>query len=384
MSEINIEFNALVLNYKDVNALKPYERNSKLHDKKQVLQIAESIKKFGFNVPVLIDQDNNIIAGHGRVMASKELGMEKIPTIQISHLTEAQKRAFIITDNKLAANSEWDNKILALELEELVALNLDFDLEITGFETNQIDLIISENKDSENDDFPDINASDQTVTKTGDIWLLGSHRLICGDSREPEIYKLLMGNLKADMVIGDPPYNVKIGVAPPKGKEQLHTPFAMAHGEMSAEEYTEFLKKIFGNLVEYSKDGSIHYLFITWRKMYEMQTAGRSHYKGLKNLCIWNKSNAGIGTFYRNKHGLIFVFKNGTALHTNNFKLGQDGRSRTNVWNCPSAISFFKDPITGESRNDLMKMHPTVLPVSIFVDINLLIRSLLLNRKKLK
>ena len=207
--------------------------------------------------------------------------------------------------------------------------------------------------------------------KSGDIWQLGKHRLICGDSRNEENYKNLMGNLKADMVVGDPPYNVKLGATNKDRKPSIHKPFAMGYGEMSEEEYTEFLAGIFKNLVEYSKDGSIHYVFINWRNIYAMHTAGRQHYAELKNICVWNKPNAGMGTFYRSKYGLVFVFKNGDEPHINNFGLGEDGRFRTNVWDYPSATSFFQDPVTGESRNDLMKMHPTVLPVSIFIDMML-------------
>ncbi|MDB2415033.1 site-specific DNA-methyltransferase [Rickettsiales bacterium] len=356
--------------------LKPYKKNSKIHDKKQVKQIAASIKEFGFNVPILIDGENNIIAGHGRVLACKELGIEEIPTISIEHLSDTQKRAFLIADNKLTENAEWDKEMLALEFKELGELDLSFDLDITGFSINDIDFIIGEDTaaEGEEENLEEIlQASEDlpVVTKSGNIWILGRHKLMCGDSRDTENYKQLMGNLKADMVVGDPPYNVKLGATNKDRKPSIHKPFAMGYGEMSEEEYTEFLAGIFKNLAEYSKDGSIHYVFINWRNMYAMHNAGRQHYTELKNICVWNKPNAGMGTFYRSKYGLVFVFKNGDEPHINNFGLGEDGRFRTNVWDYPSATSFFQDPVTGESRNDLMKMHPTVLPVSIFIDMML-------------
>lgn len=366
------EHRPLHVESRKVEELTPYERNSKIHDKKQVKQIAASIQEFGFNVPVLIDGQNRIIAGHGRVLAAKQLGMEEVPTIAIDHLTDAQRRAFVIADNKLAENSSWDTGMLALELKELGAFDLGFDLEITGFNTGEMDLILlDENEeDSGADAIPDINENLPAICKPGDIWQLGDHRLICGDSRDSQTYVSLLGERKADMVIADPPYNVPIGGNAVPDKKPSHGQFAMAFGEMDSEEFTDFLGSIFKNLAAFSKNGSIHYIFMNWRSQYEILTAGRSHYKELKNLCVWNKSNAGLGTFYRNKHELVFVFKNGREPHTNNFEWGGD-RFRSNVWDYPSANSFSKDSITGETKGERVVLHPTVLPVAMFADMML-------------
>jgi len=365
------EHRPLRVESRKVEELTPYERNSKIHNKKQVKQIAASIHEFGFNVPVLIDGQNRIIAGHGRVLAAKQLGFAEVPTISIDHLTDAQRRAFIIADNKLTENSSWNNEMLALEFKELGALDLSFDLEITGFDTGEMDLILlDENKaNSDADVIPAIDESLPAICKPGDIWQLDDHRLICSDSTKSETYQRLLGDKHADLVNVDPPYNVPVdGYISGWGK-QKHSEFAMATGEMTDEEFLEFLSNTFRNLAAYSRDGSIHYVFIDWKHVYDVITAGKRHYAEFKNLCIWNKDNAGMGAFYRNKHELICVFKNGSAPHINNFELGQHGRARSNVWDYPAVRTFFKDAETGERRDGLMRLHPTPRPVAMLMDI---------------
>lgn len=356
-----------------VATLKPYEKNSKIHDKKQVKQIAASIKEFGFNVPILIDGKNNIIAGHGRVLACKELGIDTVPAISIEHLTEAQKRAFIIADNKLTENAEWDKDMLALEFKELGSLDLSFDLDITGFSVSDIDLILGEEtpEESEEENLADIlqiTEDTPVITKPGDIWQLGKHRLICGDSTDEATYEKLLDGSKAAMIICDPPYNVPVGGHVLQRDDGKHPEFAMASGEMSEAEFTYFLATVFGHLAAFSKNGSIHYVWMDWRHMQEMLTAGGRSYTELKNLCVWNKSVGGLGSFYRSKHELVFVFKNGTKPHTNNFELGQYGRPRSNVWDYPAPNCFFTDAESGETRDELVKLHPTVRPVAMVVD----------------
>jgi DNA modification methylase len=365
------EHRPLRVESRKVEKLVPYERNSKIHDKKQVKQIAASIQEFGFNVPVLIDGQNRIIAGHGRVLAAKQLEMKEVPTIAIDHLTDAQRRAFIIADNKLTENSSWNTEMLALEFKELGMLDLSFDLEITGFDTSEMDLILlDENKaPTDADVMPDIDEDMPTNCKAGDIWQLGDHRLICGDSTKSEIYERLLGEQRADLVNVDPPYNVPVdGYISGWGK-QKHSEFAMATGEMTDDEFLTFLGETFKNLATYSRSGSIHYVFIDWKHVYDVITAGRQHYTEFKNLCVWNKDNAGMGAFYRNKHELICVFKNGSTPHINNFELGQHGRARSNVWDYPAVRTFFKDSETGERRDGLMKLHPTPRPVAMLMDI---------------
>lgn len=352
----------------DIGDLQPYDRNARIHDKKQVRQIANSIKQFGFNVPILIDGNKRIIAGHGRLMAAKELGLKKVPVISIEHLTEAQKRAFIIADNKLTENAGWNLEILNLEFSDLSNLDLGFDLDITGFSIGEIDLILNpDESDNEADIVPDVSETN-IVTKLGDIWQLGEHRIICADSTKAETYQALLEGKKAAMVITDPPYNVKVdGHICGSGKIK-HSEFAMASGEMSKSEFTEFLHMTFEQLAKSSKDGSIHFVFMDWRHMQEVLNAGDKNYTELKNLCVWNKSNAGMGSFYRSKHELVFVFKNGAKPHINNFELGQHGRYRTNVWDYAGVNSFSKSNTEHESEASDLSWHPTVKPVAMVAD----------------
>jgi hypothetical protein len=316
------------------DTLKPYANNARSHTKRQISQIAKSIQKFGFCNPVLIDDQRQIIAGHGRVAAAKLIGIEQVPTVKLSHLTDVEKRAYILADNRLAEKAGWDREILAIELQTLVSLN--FEVELTGFETAEIDIILDEAAEASSeatngeDNIP-VYSTGPAVTRLGDLWDLGSHRLLCADARHRTSYAMLLGETKAEFVFTDPPYNVPIaGHVCGLGRIH-HADFAMGCGEMSETEFIGFLKAVFGELSAHTVDGSIHQICMDWRHMAEMLAAGNATYTELKNLCVWNKSNAGMGTFYRSKHELVFVWKNGTAPHINTFELGQFGRSRSNV-----------------------------------------------------
>ncbi len=346
--------------------LRPYAKNARRHSKKQIRQIADSIETFGWTNPVLIDGEGGIIAGHGRVEAAKLLGLGQVPTLLINHLSEAEKRAYILADNKLAENASWDPEILALELQSLDGLELGFDLEVTGFETAEIDLIIEDLEGSTDDPaadaLPEADPLGSPVSRPGDLWHLGAHRLLCGDATKPEALDRLLDGDLAQMVFVDPPYNVAIeGNVSGLGSVR-HRDFAMASGEMSQAEFTGFLTKALENLAKHSADGSIHFVCMDWRHMAELLAAGKAAYSELKNLCIWNKTNAGMGTFYRSKHELVFVYKNGTAPHINTFELGQHGRSRSNVWTYAGAN------VLGAERLEELRMHPTVKPVALIAD----------------
>jgi DNA modification methylase len=339
--------------------LKPYERNARKHSKKQVAQIAESIQRFGFNNPVLMDGDNVIIAGHGRVQAALRLGLDKVPTLQVTHLTDAQKRAYILADNRLAEKAGWDEDILAIELQFLVEAEVEFDVTVTGFDMGEVDLLLQEEEDDTDD--KNIPLPPPTpVTQLGDLWQLGDHLVYCGNSLEHESYTKLLGDQKAAMVFTDPPYNVPInGHVSGKG-ETRHEEFAMAVGEMTPEQFTGFLRQACELLAEFSTTGSLHFICMDWRHLRELLTAGESVYAELKNICVWNKDRGGMGALYRSKHELVALFKNGTGPHVNNVELGKHGRYRTNVWNYP-AISA----LTG----DKLAMHPTVKPVKLIADV---------------
>ena len=312
---------------------------------------------------MLIDENGSIVAGHGRVAAAKQLGMTQVPTIALDHLTPAERRAYVIADNRLAELAGWDAEILKIEFQALAELDLDFDLEITGFETAALDLLLDGDvADGEDpDDVLPEALPDAPVTQAGDVWLLGNHRLICGDAQLPETYATLMVNDRARMVFTDPPYNVKIsGNVCGSGAIQ-HREFAMASGEMDQAGFTQFLANSLSGMSTVSMDGAIHFVCMDWRHIEELQNAGSGIYSELKNLIVWKKTNGGMGTFYRSQHELIFAWKVGTAAHINTFGLGDTGRYRTNVWEYPGVNSF------GANQKDL-KLHPTVKPVALVTD----------------
>lgn len=348
-----------------VSELKPYSRNARTHSKKQVGQVAASIQSFGFNVPILVDEEQTVLAGHARLEAAKKLGLDTVPCVRLSHMSKAQKKAFILADNRLALNAGWDEETLSLELKDLIDLDKDFEIGVTGFSVAEIDGLVEgirfeEPGNPKDNRLPEV--TDVAVTRPGDLWLLGPHRLLCGSALSPEDCSRLMGGMKAQFVITDPPYNVPItGHVSGLGKVR-HREFAAASGEMTADQFTAFLETAFRNLVANSTDGSIHMVFIDWRHIAEVQAAGGSVYSELKNLIVWVKDNGGMGSFYRSRHELIFVFKNGTAPHVNSFELGQHGRYRTNVWTYKGMNSF------GGKRNDELGLHPTVKPVALLAD----------------
>jgi DNA modification methylase len=350
---------------RSIAKLRPYKRNARTHSKKQIMQIAHSIERFGFTNPVLVSDDGEIIAGHGRVEAAKSLGIKAVPTLALSHLSEAERRAYVLADNKLALNAGWDKEMLAIELQALV--DLEFDTELTGFSLAEVDLVLDEasNADPEGCDAPEDEvptiASD-AVSRRGDLWVLGNHRLLCGDTQVPADVQRLMADQSADIVFTDPPYNVAIdgnvcGLGAVKHRE-----FAFASGEMNRKQFITFLNTTLGNMAAVMRDGAIAYVCMDWRHMGELLEAGETSFTELKNLIVWNKTNGGMGAFYRSKHELIFVFKQGTASHTNSFGLGETGRYRTNVWDYAGISSISAD------RSDELAMHPTVKPVALIAD----------------
>ncbi len=346
-----------------VEVLRPYSNNARTHSKSQIRQIAESIKRFGFCNPVLISDDNMIVAGHGRVEAAKQIGMTEVPVRRLAHLSRDEIRAYILADNRLAENAGWDKNILAIELQGLI--DLDFDIGALGFSMAEVDLIIdgqvSENEVS-NADAPEPLQEGPAVSRAGDIWKLGPHRLLCGDARSPEAVAKLMDGTQATMLFTDPPYNVPIdGHVTGLGRFK-HREFEVAAGEMDEVAFTGFLRQTLSAAAQPLKDGAIAYVCMDWRHMREVLSAGHEVFAELKNLCVWNKTNGGMGTFYRSKHELVFVFKKGKAAHINNFGLGDTGRYRTNVWDYPGISSL------GASRSEELSMHPTVKPVAMVAD----------------
>jgi len=347
--------------------IKPNPKNPRVHSPKQVRQVADSIKQFGFVTPLLLDKNLRLIAGHGRLEAAKLLGLRDVPTVLLDHLTEAQAQALMLADNKLALNAEWNEKLLAEQLKELSELKLDFSLELTGFEMGEIDFLIeSLAPRADSDDPADLlpTASGPDVTVLGDLWICGASRVLCGSALEESAYSKLLEAQKASMIITDPPFNVPVhGHVSGRGAIK-HREFVMASGEMSEEEFTQFLASAFLHMKNFSQPGSLHYHFIDWRHLAEMLAAGRQAYSELVNLCVWAKTNAGMGSFYRSAHELVFVFRSGGKASRNNVQLGRFGRYRTNVWAYPGANSFAR----GNEEGNLLELHPTVKPVALIAD----------------
>ena len=352
--------------YLNLELLRASGGNPRTHSRRQKEQLARAIQRFGFTVPVVVDEEGAILAGHARVEAARMLDMVEVPTILLADMSQADKRAYVIADNKLAENAGWDPALLKAEFEFLTTLEFDFDVTVTGFELPEIEGLLFGGGDKEPKPTPDDAAVDppceRPCTRLGDVWDIGPHRLICGDALAAETYARLMGDEMAGMVFADVPYNLPIaGHVSGLGKAQ-HREFAMASGEMTSEEFVRFLFEVFSHLTKVTMDGSIHFHFIDWRHMGEMLQAGNDAYTELKNLCVWAKTNGGMGSLYRSAHELVFVYKSGRAPHVNNVELGKNGRYRTNVWTYAGANSF------GPARDQDLADHPTVKPVGLVMD----------------
>jgi hypothetical protein len=349
----------LAITYRPLSDLVPDPRNARTHPKRQIDQIRESIKAFGFTNPILSDPEGNIIAGHGRLQAARLMGIAEVPVITLSGLSETQKRTLRIADNKIALNAGWDPEILQLELRELASIDVDIDLALTGFSTGEIDVILTSADDPDDEVIPPAPAKPRT--KPGDVWILGDHRVGCGDGRDAEFLRRVIGSgVRVDAAFLDPPYNVPIGGhAVSAGR---HREFAMASGEMSEAQFRSFLADTLGAAASVSRDGAVHFVCMDWRHMDDVSVVGRTVYGERLNLCIWNKSNAGMGSLYRSKHELVFVYRVGTATSLNMVELGKHGRNRTNVWDYASVNS-----LRGSRREDLA-LHPTVKPTGLVAD----------------
>jgi DNA modification methylase len=352
--------------HRPLSGLKPNPRNARTHSKRQIKAIAESIRAFGFTNPVLVDDEGMILAGHGRFAAAKLLGLEQVPTIRIANLNEAEKRAYVLADNKLAERAGWDRSLLAVELGELSVFlpERGMSVDLTGFEVGEVDAILADVEEAKAASADDEVGSVPTdpVSRLGDLWILGRHRLLCGDARDAAQVHAILGDERVDMVFTDPPYNVPVeGHVMGRGKV-THPDFAMAAGEMSPAEFIAFLREVLGNAAEVSRDGALHFVCMDWRHLADLIEAGKPLYGELKNVCVWVKNNGGQGSLYRSQHEFIAVFKVGDGDHVNNVELGRHGRNRSNVWHYAGANSFKSD------RAEELAAHPTVKPVALVID----------------
>lgn len=345
--------------------LVPSPRNARTHDRKQIRQIAASIEQFGFSNPVLIDEANVLIAGHGRLAAAQVLGLKEVPAIRITHLSDAQKRALRIADNRIAEKAGWNMEILASELADLSSMELDFDLEVTGFEVGEIDIMIGsaggqEGLEPETAPLPDPDLPQ--VARAGDLWLLRKHRVLCGNARNADDYATLMGDDLAHMVFADPPYNVPINGHVCGNGQVQHREFVEASGEMTSVEFVSFLRQAATLSARYSQDNATSYWCIDWRHLPELHAACTGVFAKWINLCVWCKTNAGMGGLYRSQHELICVFGKSERGHRNNIQLGKCGRNRSNVWTYAGVNTF------RPGRMEELRAHPTAKPVAMIQD----------------
>ena len=300
-----------------------------------------------------------MIAGWALVAAAKRLGLAQVPAVTITDLDEAKLRMLRLALNRLGEDSRWDLDALKLEFSDILEISSGIDLCLSGFEMGELDAIGGTGNDEE-DDLPPLEAS-TPMTQRGDLWLLGEHRVLCADALIAESYVRLLGGERADMVFADPPYNVAIEGNISGHGATKYDDFAMATGEMSPAEFAKFLQDSFSLVGQHSIDGAIHFICMDWRHLEELLGATKTIYSELKNICVWNKSNAGLGSLYRSKHEFIFVFKNGTKPHVNNIDLGRFGRSRSNVWDYAGHNGF-------NGTKSKLVLHPTVKPVALVAD----------------
>jgi DNA modification methylase len=342
------------------SALTPHPSNPRKHSRQQIQAIAKSIESFGFNAPLAIDRQHYIRAGHGRWEAANLLGLKEVPVVFLDHLTEVQATAYMLADNKLTDRSDWDDAKVAMILKELSEIAINFDIEVTGFELPEIDFRIQSLEDptsTEKIDEFDF-ASEPAASTLGDVWILGPHQICCASALDAATYDKLVENERAAAAFTDPPYNVPIdGHVSGKG-ETIHREFPMGVGEMSEAEFTDFLSRTLTNIKNHLIPGALLYICMDWRHMAEMLAGGRVAECDLLNLCIWAKTNGGMGSLYRSRPELVFVFRNGKEAHINNVQLGRFGRNRTNVWNYPNVNVFSR---TGS-------VHPTIKPIALVAD----------------
>ncbi len=355
-----------IVTYQPIGSIVPDSNNPRKHSPEQIRAIARSIEAFGFNAPILVDSANRVVAGHGRLEAAKRLNLAEAPVIRLEHLSVQQAKAYMLADNKLTDRSSWDDRKVAIVLKELSDIALDFEIEATGFEPPEIDLRIQslEPPDETTESADEFEIPDgPLVSRLDDLWTLGLHRLLCGNALDSHAYGALLVGEKAAAVFTDPPYNVRVkGHVSGKGARK-HREFPMAAGELNEDEFCRFLLDAFDLMVSHSVDGATFFACMDWRHLLEIVSAIRALGCVLLNLCVWVKTNGGMGSLYRSRHELVFVFCKRDATRVNNVRLGKHGRNRTNVWNYPGMNSFAR---RGRTRG--LDLHPTVKPIAMVGD----------------
>lgn len=352
------DFKHLKIELLATSMLAPNPRNARTHTPKQISQIGVAIKRFGWLVPIVIDENNMILAGHGRWEAAKKMRMTEVPVIRANFLSDADRRAFVLAENRISQLSGWDDDILQAELKAL--FEDGYEIEITGFSVANLDISVPSEAGSDEPDTPELPLN--PVSRVGDLWLIGDHRLYCGDARDVNSWETLLGDDRASLVFADMPFNVPINNHVSGNGRNKHREFVMAAGEMTPPEFTTFMRAIMRHCVRFSVGGSIHYHCMDWRHMREILDAADGVYTEFKQFIVWVKDNGGQGAFYRSRHELIFVFKSGTTKHQNHFGLGGTGRYRTNVVEYAGCNTFRK------GRDADLQAHSTTKPLAMVMD----------------
>lgn len=355
--------NDMVILSLPIGTVKEPDRKARKFGKRAIATTKAILTQFGQVCPILIDEFDTVIAGAEFLIAARELDLMTIKAVRLQTLSDADRRVLTIALARIPELSAWDDQILAEEISQLLNLELPYDaLDTLGFNIPEVDVVLETAADNQNpdpvDSLPTTPTEGETVTRVGDVWNLGKHRIICGNALFAESYALLIGDARIRMLFSDAPYSIRI-----KGNvSRKHEDFAMGVGEQSSEEFTVFLRTMIELSLHYVVDGGLAYLFMDRKHLLELQLAARDAGLSILDLCIWDKTSGGLGGLYRSQHEPIFVFKHGTAPHTNNVALGRYGRNRTNVWSQRGLASF------GKGRDEALAMHPTVKPVNLLAE----------------
>ena len=352
--------------YIATSTLTPMPGAPREHPKSQIRALTKSFEAFGQVLPILIDAEGRIISGAAQWDVAKRLGMTEVMVIRVEYLSEPQIKALMVALNRLGDLSKWNEQALSTILLDLRELDLDFDIEATGYTEIEIELRIEGIDDLDEPEAEQVLVGDgPTVTSLGDLWQLGDHRLLCADTLKEESWAALMGEDLAALVVTDSPFNVPIdGHVTGQGKFK-HRSFQMAVGEMSPAEFTSFLRTSMEHAHRWSKPGSVHVWAMDWRHVNEITTAAQAVYERYLNMAVWVKDRPGMGSWLRSQHELFFIFGKGGAAMRNNVQLGRFGRSRSNVWFHPSAASTARSSDEGNP----LSWHPTVKPLALLTDI---------------
>lgn len=352
------------IEYVPPDSLNLPRRSLRRHTKAHVRKIAAKIDRDGFIIPMVADDDLGLVIGFARLEAAKLLGLAEVPIIRVKHLPEERLEALRIFDNKIVEESDWDFEALDVAFESIFAMDSGFDISATGFEVAEVDALKGKRRTAELNDLDDTRAPEPTcvpVSRAGDMWLCGRHRLICGSSLDPDCVDALIGDAEIAQVVTDPPFNLPRRAF---SSNERHDDFAQGAGELDRAGFTRFLSRAFRTVQPYLADGALVYSFMDYKHIVELILAGEAAGMSYLQLLVWAKGRAGQGSFYRSGHELVGVFRHGSAQHRNNIALGKFGRNRSNVLSYPGVMG-------SAGAKKALAMHPTVKNVAMLADLML-------------